>query len=494
MSITIKKYIDIVSGVAGAAAADRRELMQRIYTINPLVPVNSVIEITTLQEVGTYFGTDSEEYLRSIDVFGFISKSATQNKIISFAGYSDSAVPALIIGNQQAQVLADLNSFAAAVLTITIGGLGGTTPPMDLSVAGTISAAMTIIETAVQALDVDPLVSAATVVYEPVGQRVILTAGVDGEEEIIFSSATADFLSTLGWAAGSAISDGTAGETFTEVMDISASGSDNFGSFLFTEDLDLADIEELATWNHGQNVKYFYCVWVEAADAQLYYDTLKDYSGTALTLITDEVGDYAESIPAILMGATDYDSSNSVINYMYQVIPYPVSVDDTATSDAMDEIRVNYNGQTQQAGSEIFFYQRGLLLGPINAPLDMNTYANEVWFKDAIIVALLNLFLAVERVPANTTGVLTLTTTINGPIGDALDNGTISVGKTLTDLQVASIKELTGNDQAAAQVENAGYWLTVEIVQDGDENNAVYTLIYSKDDVVRKITGSQILI
>ena len=185
---------------------------------------------------------------------------------------------------------------------------------------------------------------------------------------------------------------------------------------------------------------------------------------------------------------------NSVINYMFQNTRYPVAVDDTATSDTFDAIRVNYNGRTQQAGRALTFYQRGLLLGPNTAPLDMNTYANEMWFKDDITVSIANLLLAVERVSANATGELQLTTSINGSIDRALTNGTISVGRALTDTQRATILAITSDAQAADQVSNAGYYLTVRIVQEGTENNAAYTLVYAKDDVIRKVTGRQILI
>lgn len=494
MSITIKKYIDITTAVAGSAAADNRELMQRIFTENPLVPVNGVIEITTLAEVGTYFGTGSEEYKRAIGYFGFISKSATRNDVISFSGYSLVPVEALILGNQEQQSLTALNAFNSAILEITIGGFGGATAPIDLSTAPDIATAMTTIESAINALSVDPLVANATVAYDPIGQRVILTAGAQANAPIVFSSPTAGFLSVLGWALGSATSDGSDGETITAALQLSDSKSDNFGAFVIIGTLTEDEVVEAALWNKAQNVKYIYCVPVTTTSIATLAPKLIDIAGTAITLITDEDDDYAESSPAILLGATNYRGANSVINYMYQTMPYPAAVIDTATSDLVDALRVNYVGETQQAGDLITFYQRGVLMGGTVDPLDMNVFANEIWFKDAITVSLLNLLLAVERVSANTTGVLQLTGSMQGSINAALTNGTISIGKKLNDLQKASIKALTNVDAAADQVQNAGYWLEVEIVPEDGETNAVYTLIYSKDDVVRKITGSQILV
>lgn len=495
MTIDIKKYIDITSGVAGASATSRRDLLQRIFTNNVLVPVNSFIEITTLEEVGNFFGTASEEYQRAVEYFSFVSKSSTRNDKISYAGYSLVPVAARIIGNQQAQSLADLQAFTTAEITLTMGGIGGSTgATIDLSATANIDAAMTVIQVALRALDVSVLFTSLTVTYDAVAQRVIMVAGENGENEIIITSVTPGFLDTLGWAVGAGISDGTAGDTITDILSESASASDNFGSYLFAQTLSLAQVTQSAEWNHAQNVKYMYMVPVTAVNSQLWSDTLANLSGTALTLNTEATGDYSESIPGILLGATDYDGVNSTKNYMYQIVNYPISVDDTATSDAIDELRINYNGQTQQAGQEIFFYQRGFLMGTQSAPIDMNVFANEMWFKDAITVALMNMQLALEKVSANTTGRLTIINTIQSQISVAFTNGTISIGKVFDATQIAAIKALTNSDQAASQVQNAGYWLEVDFVKDGDETNAVYTLIYSKDDVVRKITGSQILI
>jgi len=494
MSITIKKYIDIISGVIGAAVATRRELILRYFTENVNIPVNGFADFTTLDEVGDFFGTDSDEFKRATEYFNFTSISLNSADKITFAGYATSAIESRIIGNQQAQVLADLNAVTTGELTIDIGGIGGTTAAIDLSSAVSIAAAMTLIQTALRATNVGPAIASLTVTYDAVLQRVNLVAGATGENPITISSTTVGFLDLLGWSNGAVFSDGSDGDSITAILNDSASASDNFGSFAFVETLSDAQILEAATWTHGENVKYMYLVPTLAADAQDFFDELGALSGVALTLVTGADGDYAESIPGILLATTDYDGNNSVINYMYKVVNYPVSVDDTSTSDSFDDIRTNYQGQTQQAGQALFFYQRGLLLGPVTAPLDMNTFSNEIWFKDAIIVGLLQLLLAVEEIPANRSGVLMINGNIKDRIDEALRNGVISVGKTLNPDQKSAVKSFTGSNEAASQIENAGFWLEVTIIDNAGEKEGQYKLAYSKDDVVRKITGTQALV
>ncbi len=68
------------------------------------------------------------------------------------------------------------------------------------------------------------------------------------------------------------------------------------------------------------------------------------------------------------------------------------------------------------------------------------------------------------------------------------------MGKTLTTLQQAFITQETNDPLAWYQVQNNGYWLDVVIVLVGNEYQATYTLIYSKDDVIRKVNGIHTLI
>jgi hypothetical protein len=145
------------------------------------------------------------------------------------------------------------------------------------------------------------------------------------------------------------------------------------------------------------------------------------------------------------------------------------------------------------------FYQRGVMMGLATDPVDMNTYANEMWFKDAVGAAIMSLFLSAARVSANATGRGQLLAIIQSVIEQATYNGTISVGKPLNTTQKLYITNLTGDENAWQQVYNIGYWVDVNlesfVTTDGrTEWKAVYTLIYAKDDAIRKVEGSHVLI
>ena len=72
------------------------------------------------------------------------------------------------------------------------------------------------------------------------------------------------------------------------------------------------------------------------------------------------------------------------------------------------------------------------------------------------------------------------------------------MGRTLTAQQRVFVGEQTGDPNAFQQVQTSGYWLDATI-QQRTVNNVVefeidYTLVYSKDDVVRRVQGSHIII
>lgn len=288
------------------------------------------------------------------------------------------------------------------------------------------------------------------------------------------------------------------GETITEVLTASTEANNNFGSFCFIPALDVTETEEAATWVAAQNVRYMFSSKVAAADAATWSAALIGYAGTALTL--DEISDeYHEMIPMTILAATDYAKRNSVQNYMFQQFTATPTVTTTALSTTYDGLRVNYYGRTQTAGQNIDFYQRGVLMGGATAPTDMNTFANEMWLKDAAGAAIMSLLLSMPTVSANSKGRAQLLSIIQSVIDRALFNGVISVGRTLNTTQKLYIGNITGDELAWHQVQNIGYWVDCVLesyvtTDSRTEWKASYTLLYAKDDAIRSVDGSHILI
>jgi hypothetical protein len=293
----------------------------------------------------------------------------------------------------------------------------------------------------------------------------------------------------------------------------SINASKNFGSFLFMgylaptssaptgSTLTLTQNIEAANYNNTLNVVFMFTIPVTSAN----YVTWSATDGTGLGLIggcgltiSNTAGQYPEMLPMMVMASTNYNAVNSVQNYEFQQSSsLTASVTSQTVANALNAASVNYYGQTQTAGVFLNFYQQGVLLGIASDPLDMNVYANEVWLKDAVAAALMNLLIGLPVLSANAQGRGQILTTLQTPVNRALLNGTISVGKPLTTTQIQYITLQSGSANAWYQVQNGGYWLNAAIIP--DPNNAgkyiaTYTLIYSKDDVIRLVNGTNSLI
>jgi len=500
MAISSTRYVDITSGVGGGNNVRLRELIGRIFTTNPLVPPQSYIEFTEADDVASYFGSTSEEYARAAFYFGWLSKNITKPEKISFGRWVDAAAAPRIYGAKGIQSLGSWTSITSGAFTLTQGVTTNTMSGLNFSSAASLSDVASIIQTAIRT-ETGAAWTGATVTYDATRQSFNFVGGSTGAQVISVAAGPggSDIAAQLGWLSATAIlAPGSAVETLTDTLISSAALSNNFGSFLFMPHLNNTQNIEVATWNDTQNNLYTFCVDLTASNAAGNSANLIDFAGVALVLSPLDT-EFPEQIPMMIEAATDYNRRNSVQNYMFQQFAVTPSVTTNADADTYDALRVNYYGQTQTAGQVIEFFQRGVLTGLATDPVDMNTYSNEKWFKDAAAAAIFTLLLSLPKVSANATGRSQLLATLQAPIDQALSNGTISVGKNLTTAQKLFIAQITGDPQAWYQVQASGYWFDVVFesyvtIDSRTEYKAVYTLVYSKDDTIRKVDGTHILI
>lgn len=501
MSISLKRFVDITSGVGGGAGVRLRDLILRLFSTDTRVPEKTVIEMTSADEVGAYFGTTSPEYLRAVFYFGFISKLIKAPKKISFSRYASAAAAARIYGATKAFVVSSFTGITTGSLKLTIGAYTADVTGLNFSSATTLSNIASTLQTAIRAVTAGGADwTAATVTYNATANRFELVGGVVGAEAIATAAPAsgADVRALLGWDATAVFSPGVDAQEPLDALLASVQVSDNFGSFAFIPTITAGQVAAVATQNDTYNVKFIYLHPMAAADAASLYGALSGYSGVACVL-SPLATEYPELLPAMVLAATDYNARNSVQNYMYQQATLTPAVLDDATATVMDNARVNYYGRTQTAGQFLDFFQRGVMMGLATDPVDLNTYANEMWFKDAAGAKILELLLSMARVSANATGRSQLLAVLQSVIEQAVFNGTISIAKPLNTTQKLYIGNLTGDEQAWQQVYRLGYWIDCVMqsyvtTDNRTEWKAVYTLIYSKDDAIRKVEGSHVLI
>lgn len=499
MAISIRRYVDITSGVGAGASVRQRDLIARLFTTNELVPTQSIVEMTDLTDVANYFGTTSEEYLRAVYYFGFVSKNITRPKRIAFARWANVDTGAQIFGADATTTLASYTAVTAGVFTITLAGVDGEVTGLDLSSASSLADVAASVQAAIRALT--GTFATAEVTFNPTGGRFEFDSGSTGPETIAVTDGAQTPLEIMGWVQPQTVlSNGVDAETVVDTLTLTTDMTNNFGSFLFMPTLTDEQYVSAANWNQTENVAFQFMVPVTETTAVALSGLLIGISGVAMTLTNPAHNEYPEMLPMVVLASTNYSARNSVQNYMFQIDSrLSPTVTTTANANIYDPLRVNYYGRTQTAGQFIDFYQRGVLGGGPTAPVDMNTFANEQWLKDFATASFLSLLTSLARVSANNAGRSQLTTVLETITDAGLLNGTISVGRTLNVNQRLFISEQSGDPLAYIDVENNGFWnevtFRVDTNTDGSTTTvAVYTLIYAKDDVVRKVEGSHVLI
>lgn len=506
--ISMSRYINIVSGVGGGAGVAQRQLILRLMTQNALLPPGIVMQAANASVVGSYFGVNSEEFIRSEAYFGFVSKNITSPSLISFARWVSTAIAPMIVGDQVTKSIAALAAVTAGTLTINDGGTAIHIAALAFTGDATLTAVAATLQTALRA-SADSQLTTCTVTFNTNTQQFTLTGSTTGAGNLTVTPTllTTDVSALLGWGtSGTVYVPGQAADPPTSAILKSAGISNNFGSFCYctpSTPLTNTDIENIAAWNDSQNNLYLYSVATSIANAAALFGLIGGLSGVCINILsTTQPNDYVEQSPCEVLAATNYSANNSTQNYMYQQFPARnITVSSDTDANTCDSARSNYIGQTQQAGTSVAFYQRGILCGGAQDATDINTYCNEMALKSTISATLLSLFLSVGRVPANADGAATVRGVMLPIITQFKNNGTISAGKEINAIQQAFITGQAGGDTTAwRQVQTIGYWLFISFSSAVNQLTTLtewtcnYLLIYSKDDAIRSVDGSDIMI
>lgn len=503
--ISQDRYVDITSGVGAGTTVSTRQFTLRLVTQNDAIQPGTIYSYTDEDDVMDVFGSTSEEYKRAAAYFGFVNKNTSAPAALSFIRWSTSDTAPAVEGDTTTKSLSSLQAVTAGLLNFTVNGTAVQVTGINLSTATDLTTVATLVQTAVRTSS-NAMLTNATVTYNTNTNQFTIVGGTAGAGtlKVVTSSDASDIAGLLGWTT-TTTSAGLDAQEPVEAVSASAQKNNNFGSFVFcTPNVALTDdqIEALAAWNHGKNNMYLYSLSATIDKCPALYALLQGYSGCALNVAADSADStFIDQAPCEILAATDYTSANATQDYMfYQFSSRDIAITDDDDADAMDAVRANYIGVTQTAGQELAFYQRGVLMGGSTAAVDMNTYANEMWMKDYILAAYLTILLSLPKVSANTEGQAQLISVLQNCVNEALDNGTISAGKTLTTAQQLYITQLTSDKNAWRQIQTNGYWYSVSINSRVNTNNglteyyAKYVLVYGKDDVIRFVEGSDTLI
>jgi hypothetical protein len=493
MAISSDKYVRIVTAAAGAESVPTQALHLRRFTDNPLIPYGAVLEFDQVSAIA-YFGADSKEAIDVNAYFGYTSPApASKASRIQFAAWPRTARVPTVYGAKLQSSLVSLQAITSGSLTLSLGGGLEEFAGLDFSAAVTLADIASSIQTKLRT-SISTQFVGATVSFDAIRGAFVIAGTVAEDAAVEVSTGTT--AAALGLIGSSAIySNGSAAKSTLQAYIAALELSDNYGPASFrwpagySPDLE-ADVIPLAQFVAGENCVHRLdwavprtqrSAWM-AAVAGIGYNSWNDVSD----------GNPVEIMPSAITAATNFARRNGAVGYMYrQNGALTATVDDTMLASELDQLKINYIGRTMSAGASIDFYQQGVLTGGASDLSALNVQANEMWLKARCKAALLNLQLNSGILSADIDGEGAIYAVLSGgPIGEALFNGVISVGKRLTTLQQQAIYEITGDPLASIQVETTGWWLEVR----AQGNAAQYTLVYAVADQIRRIDGSHNLI
>ena len=436
-----------------------------ILTENALMPLSSmVMEFTTADAVGAYFGLDSQEYALASQYFLGYNNSFAKPRRLMFGARVSSARAAFLRGAKFAGTLASLQAITDGSLKVTINGTAYTVTGLDFNADTSYSDVAETIQTALAAE-----LASTTVTYSSLTGAFQINSPTTGAESTISyaegGGSGTDISGTLGLtqAAGAVLSQGSDELTPTANMAAIKQQTQNWVTFTTTYEAEAEEILGLADWASSQGVDYLYVPWsadpllIQQGSTNSIADQIKaaEYGATAL------VYENVESAVFVLgtWASIDWNRRQGTITQAFKHADgLAPTVTDETTASLLENKTCNYIGKFATRNDDFTFFYPGAMFGDYNW---IDTYINMIWLKNVMQVAIMNGLNSAGRVPYNARGYALIRSWLQDPINRALKNGCIDTGVTLSESQKAQVMNEAGLDISNELWIN-GYYIQVE--------------------------------
>jgi hypothetical protein len=432
-------------------------LIGLVLTHDPSVPTGQTLPFATANDVGTFFGFTSDEYLKAASVYFAGPTNATKAaSSLLFAQYPTAAVGAFLRSARLSMSLAALN-LLTGTLAVTINGTLNTSASINLSAATSFANAATIIAAAFTTPNFG-------VTYDAQRDAFLFTSTTAG------SATTATYASTgtlatalkLTQAAGAVTSQGADPATPSALMSALLAADSTWSTFTSVFEPVTADKTSFSNWASQQNNTLAYVGWDSDVNAKVNGSTTT--WGYAVKQAADNgtvpiYGDLTHA--AFVMGyaaSLDFNQFNgrSTLAFRSQAGLLP-SVNNA--SDAQNLIANGYNFYgIYGVGSQQFnMMQPG---SPSGIYKWLDSYLDQIWLRANLQLSQLNLLMSVGNVPYNSDGYALVDAACADPIKAGLNFGAIRAGVQLSTSQAQQVNQATGQD-AATVIQATGYFLQV---------------------------------
>lgn len=479
MTIPASSVVSVVPGVL-SPGGNGLVMNGLVLTQNLLMPTGQVLSFTSAQAVSDFFGPASAEYAYASIYFAGYANGTQLPSSILFAPYNAAARSGWIQSGSLADVTLTVLQGYTGTLTINFAGTPLTSSSINLSAATSFSDAATIIAAAFTS----PPFSVA---WDAVQSAFIFTSTAAGATETIaYATGTiaADLLLTQ--ATGATLSQGANVDTPATAMNNAVAVTQNWATMSYLTEPSLATKELFAAWFSSQDDQYLGVMWDSDTQASVQGATepfgvvakAAGYNGVMCIGGDPAAGSLSTlclNVAAFVQGmiaSINFSQTNGKITLAGKSANSAAVIPTCANLQTYENLLANgYScyGAFASRNQGFTFFSNGNMPGSFPWA---DQYIDQIWLNAQLQLALLTLYTTVNSIPYDPTGYglvraalvgqnNTGSATDNGPINNALDNGVIESGVSLSSSQAAEINSAAGVSNAATAVQNNGYYLQI---------------------------------
>ena len=464
MSVNADKLVRILPRIIGGGTPGLT-FAGLALTTSDLPPAQRVLQFSSAQAVGDYFGLASDEYAFALQYFsGYINATSLPDKLF-FARYNSGSVTAWLRGADFAGRLSDLTSVTSGGLDITIDGKAYSLSAVSLASATSFSEVAAALQTALAAQAGEG--ETPTVMYSSLTGAFQINATTAGREGSI-SYATpptggTDLATLLGLteATGAVISQGADAQTLTSAMTNTLQYARDWVTFTTIFEATLEQKLELARWCAGYDTRFCYVMWDTDPAALQNSEASAARQINALDLAGTSPNYNNLALAAFAMGfaaSLNFDETNGRATAAYKRGEgLGTTVHDDEQYDQLLANGYNVYADFATASADFRFYQPGSVTGDW---MWLDTYLNAIALKDALQLNLLDLLSAVKAIPYTEQGYSMVRTACLDTITRFLTFGAIRPGVTLSNTQKIALRSEIGFD-VSKTIEQQGWYMLV---------------------------------
>lgn len=454
-NIPISQVVTINPGVVGTGG-NPLALNAIMQSNNAIAPWGSLQQFSQASDVGAYYGTGSTEYALAQIYFAAFDNSTKKPLTLFVTAYAQSARAAFLMGTSLAgMTLAQLQAVTGS-LSVTIDGSVKTYASVNLAAATSFTNAASLLATGLS------LAGGQTCTWNATTSKFQITSGTTGTSSTI-TQGTGTAALSLGLAAGQ-LSQGAAIDTPAGAMARLAGYSLNWATMFTAFEPVQSDKLLFANWFTGQNDRYAYIMW--DSDPNIAVANTATTTGAQLAALATDgtVCVYnTASIAAFVAGcaaATDWNATEGRINYSFRTqAGLATTVSDLTTATAVLSNFYSYYGAYAASGQSntYNFLYNGQMVGRWKW---FDTYMNQVFLNSQLQLGIINGLMSVNSAPYNELGNTYIRSWCLPAIQQALNNGSIRTGVTLSASQIAQVNAQAGKD-ISSELFNKGYFLLI---------------------------------